>query len=425
MDIAITRCAARLGDNCGVFPLKSFLGTEFRSDCYNNRNGEVKEILRFGLDDTMHLQEIQKELDYYQKLTPTNFAEERAKFFECLKIQVPYNPEFEYNDKLEVEDYEEIKKTLKKQRGRDAIINAFLDVHLDVTDLMIAWKKNRYTNVSILSGQLFGSTKDFELSKAEKLYEKLIRLLPQDTRLYNDKQIAQHFKDEFKKRHLEGWRVEYNEANGGNVSIYEVDKKVVIRTGAVETKLGVECILAHELDGHAFQAFNAMADRRYDQWFLSYLGTERQYEGFATFVVINKLPISHINRELKHNLAFMIATAYAQRLSFWDTFQKMYQICADKNISFFAAYKAKRGFRVTSQPGCFQKENAYLLGALEVIGIVEEAQENYYRLSQGCFPLAALRHVSDKRPKWISIDNFNQDNIDYFKRSMMAIINSH
>jgi hypothetical protein len=372
----------------------------------------------------MHLQEIQKELDYYQKLTPTNFAEERAKFFECLKIQVPYNPVFEYNDKLEVEDYEEIKKTLKKQRGRDAIINLFLKVHLAVADLMIAWKKNKYTDVSILSGELFGSTKDFDLSRAEILYEKLKRLLPQNSEVYNDKQIAQKFKEEFKNRILKGWRIEYNEANGGNVSIYEVEKKVVIRTGAVESKLGVECILAHELDGHALQAFNAMADRRYGQWFLSYLGTERQYEGFATFVVINKLPISHINRELKHNLAFMIATAYAQRSSFWNTFQKMYQLCTDKYISFFAAYKSKRGFRDTSRPGCFQKENAYLLGALEVIRLVEEAQENFYKLSQGCFPLAALRHVSSKRPKWISIDNFNQDNIDYFKRSMMAIINS-
>ena len=372
----------------------------------------------------MYFKEIQKELDYYQKFTPTNFAGERAKFFECLKKQIPYNPVFEYNDKIEVEDYEEIKKTLKKQRSRDAIINAFLDVHLDVADLMIAWKKNKYTDVSILSGELFGSTKDFELSRAEKLYEKLIRLLPRDTEVYDDKQIAQKFNEEFKKRDLEGWRIEYNEANGGNVSIYEVEKKVVLRTGAVETKVGVECILAHELDGHALQAFNAMADRGYDQWFLSYLGTERQYEGFATFVVINRLSISHVNRELKHNLAFMIATAYAQRLSFWDTFQKMYQICADENISFFAAYKAKRGFRVTSQPGCFQKENAYLLGALEIIRLVEEAEDNFYKLSQGSFPLAALRYVSGKRPKWISIDNFNQDNIDHFKRSMMAIINS-
>ena len=43
-----------------------------------------------------------------------------------------------------------IKKTLKKQRGRDAIINAFLDVHMDVADLMIAWKKNRYKDQGLL-----------------------------------------------------------------------------------------------------------------------------------------------------------------------------------------------------------------------------------------------------------------------------------
>ena len=369
----------------------------------------------------MNFQVIQKELDYYQKLTPANFAEERAKFFKHLKIQVPYNPVFEYNDKLEVEDYEEIKKTLKKQRGRDAIINAFLKVHLSVADLMIAWKKNKYTEVSIISGELFGSTKDFDLNRAKKLFEKLHRLLPQSEKVYQDKQIGQKFLEEFKNRNLDDWRIEYNEANGGNVSIYESEKKVVIRTGAVETKSGVECILTHELDGHALQAFNAMADRCYGEWYLSYLGTERQYEGLATFVVINKLSISHVNRELKHNLALMIATAHAQRSSFWDTFQKMYQLCADKYISFFTAYKAKRGFWDTSRPGCFQKENAYLLGALEIIRLVEEAKENYYKLCQGCFPLAALRHVSGERPKWIGIDNFNQDNVDYFKRNMKAI----
>ena len=79
----------------------------------------------------------------------------------------------------------------------------------------------------------------------------------------------------------------------------------------------------------------------------------------------------------------------------------------------------------TNRPGCFQKENAYLLGALEVIRLVEEAKENYYKLSKGCFPLAALRHVSDKRPKWISIENFNQDNVEYFKRNMETIVTIH
>jgi len=36
----------------------------------------------------MNFQKILKELDYYHKLTPANFAEERANFFERMKIQV-------------------------------------------------------------------------------------------------------------------------------------------------------------------------------------------------------------------------------------------------------------------------------------------------------------------------------------------------
>jgi hypothetical protein len=66
-------------------------------------------------------------------------------------------------------------------------------VHLAVADLMIAWKKINYTDVSILSGELFGSTKDFDLNRAEKLFEKLRRLLPQSADIYRDKQIAKNF----------------------------------------------------------------------------------------------------------------------------------------------------------------------------------------------------------------------------------------
>jgi hypothetical protein len=79
--------------------------------------------------------------------------------------------------------------------------------------------------------------------------------------IYNDKQIRARLLEELKKRNLEGWVIEYNDANGGNVSIYETEKRVVIRTGVTETKLSLECVLSHELDGHAIQAFNAMANK--------------------------------------------------------------------------------------------------------------------------------------------------------------------
>ena len=75
---------------------------------------------------------IQTELDYYQKFSPVNFAEERTTFFECLKKNQPYNPLFRYNDRLDVKDYEEIKKSIKSKRGKDVIINAFLKIFLDL-----------------------------------------------------------------------------------------------------------------------------------------------------------------------------------------------------------------------------------------------------------------------------------------------------
>jgi hypothetical protein len=124
---------------------------------------------------------------------------------------------------------------------------------------------------------------------------------------------------------------------------------------------------------------------------------------------------------LEYNYALIIATAQAQRSSFYETYQWMYQLCGDKDFSFSAAYKVKRGFEDTAHPGCFQKENAYLLGALEILKLVETSKENYYRLLQGCFPLSAISYVSSKKPKWISIKKFNKDNQIYFENKMNAI----
>ena len=323
---------------------------------------------------------------------------------------------------MDVKDYEEIKITLTKEKGRDAIVDEFLNVYMHVVDMIIAWKTNNYQDISCSSGKLFGSFDDFDLLSAIRVYKSL-RVASQNAEdLYNDRQIGARFQKELKERNLAGWVIEYNAANGGNVSIYETEKRLVIRTGATETKLGLECAISHELDGHATQAFNAMANPSYSEWFLSYIGTERQYEGYATYIEINNLSIAHINSELESFLLLMIATALAQRSSFYEIYQEIYKMCEDRDFSYLAAYKAKRGFRDTAQAGCFQKENSYLLGAFENVKLVEENKENYYRLSQGCFPLSAIELISKKRPKWTIIKNFNKENLEYFKHTMKRIM---
>jgi hypothetical protein len=372
----------------------------------------------------MNFTKIQRDLDYYKKFIPVNFRDEREKFFEHINKTEPYNPQFIYHDKLEVRNYEAIKDSLMKDGGRDQITDEFIKVYVDVANIMIAWKQNDYENLSIISGKIFGSINRFDIGKTIREYKKLNVRAHESKGFYNDRQIGKKFLEEFKKRKLKDWFIEYHEASGGNVSIYESEKKVVIRTGATETRIGLECALTHELDGHAIQAFNAMSSTSHRKWLMSYLGTEKQYEGYATFVVINKLSIPHILSELEYNFALIIATSQARRLSFYETYQRIYELCSDKNFSFSAAYKAKRGFLDTAKPGCFQKENAYLLGALEIIKLVEESKENYYRLSQGCFPLSCVRHISSRRPQWISVTDFNKENLEYFKSKMDLIKNN-
>jgi len=370
----------------------------------------------------MNFTKIQTELDYYKKFKPINYTMERIKFFEQVEKNEPYNPKFNYPDKLRVSDYKDLKICLKKEMGKDGLVDEFLKIYLVVVDILIAWRKNSSEVLSNLSGKIFGSTALFDLEQTIKEYKKLDISAHSAAEVYSHQQIGKRFLEEFAKRKLEGWSIVYDETSGGNVSIYESQKKIVIKNGATATAAGLECAVTHELDGHAIQAFNAMSHKRHRSWLLSYLGTEKQYEGYATFVVVNNLSVPHILSELKHNFALIIATSLAQRLSFYETYQKMYDLCKDKNFSFSAAYKAKRGFHDTGQPGCFQKEISYLLGALEIIKLVEENKENYYKLAQGCFPLSAIKFIAGKKPRWESIKKFNQKNWQYFKNKLKPII---
>ena len=49
-------------------------------------------------------------------------------------------------------------------------------------------------------------------------------------------------------------------------------------------------------------------------------------------------------------------------------------------------------------------------------------KENYYRLPQGCFPLSIIKPITNKRPKWISVKDFDKENLEYFKNKMNRIM---
>ena len=367
------------------------------------------------------LDHIQKVLDYYRKFIPVNFSEERDTFFTKVGRGGSYNPLFVYQDPLGAGDYREIGRTLKSNLGSDPLVDRFLEVYIRLTDLYTAWKDDAYETVSAIGEELFGSTKILDAAGAVRVYHEIQNRDQEPGQRLDHRQIGAGFQREFAARGLKGWRVEFKRAVGGNVSIYETEKKVVIRTGAKDSRIGLESVICHELDGHLQQALNAMADTRYGPWLLSYLGTERQYEGYATFVEINNLTVPHINSEVEKGILLMLATAVAEQASFFDTYREIVGLCQDRDFSFMAAVKAKRGFRQTVRPGCFQKEYSYMLGAWDVIRLVEEDRSNYFRLSRGCFPLSALPFVSAEKPMWTGVSGFNRANWQYFKDLMLQI----
>ncbi len=368
---------------------------------------------------------IQKELDYYQKFIPLNYESEKDAFFQKQKKGIPYNPVFEYQDPLTVKNYHEIRVFLVNSKGADRIINHFLDRYVLVTDLMIAWKEDNYPGMTQLSGTLFGSYCQLDLPKAVERYKRVVSLdHSTQENLYCDEEIGCFFLKYFSQMGLSGWSIEYPITSGSEVSIYELEKKVVIRKGTVAGQAGLERIICHEIVGHAFQAFNAMeTGHPYTDWLTTYLGTETQYEGWAVFTEVNNLKQHHIIPIIRRYLFFMIATAMASELSFDKVYSRLFELSSDQEFSFFAAAKAKRGFSDTSVHGCFQKENSYLTGALMVIDLVRKNLENLNKLSLGVFPFTALNDIqAQDEPAWASVKQVNHANIEFFINTLNGCI---
>ncbi len=90
----------------------------------------------------MNFTKIQRELDYYKKFTPINYTGERIKFFEHVKKNEPYNPEFNYPDKLSVSDYKDFRVCLKKEMGKKE--NSYLLSAMEIIKLVEESKENYY-----------------------------------------------------------------------------------------------------------------------------------------------------------------------------------------------------------------------------------------------------------------------------------------
>jgi hypothetical protein len=68
-------------------------------------------------------------------------------------------------------------------------------------------------------------------------------------------------------------------------------------------------------------------------------------------------------------------------------------LTGDQDLSFLASCRAKRGFRDSAFPGCFQKENSYLYGLFLVLEQLFENPENLRKIASLKFSFSAIEYI--------------------------------
>jgi hypothetical protein len=373
---------------------------------------EERKNLLFTLNSIM-IEQIHNHLDYYEKFIPTNYSEEKQKFFNALKKKRKHNPQFAYaDDSTSIFKYLRIKKDLNRirKKQKDKIIAQFINTYQQVADILIAWRENNYRGVTEKSGKLFGSYKQVNLDKVREVYKQLKYDYSKEySPLLDAEETGKIFLDELKKDGLKNWQVKYQADLPSEIMIFESRKTIVIKSDVKMTKEKLTRFMHHEIKGHTYQTMNALtASQKYYDWYLGYIGTEPQYQGLALFTIINNLSMKHTADTIARYLLFILANGLAATKSFYDVYQEIYKISGSKDFAWLTALRSKRGWRDTSKSGCFQKDNSYILGCLKVIQAVKKDKNNYTKLLQGSFPLSALPYVTRKTVKWKSVDSINE-----------------
>jgi hypothetical protein len=375
----------------------------------------------------MTIQKINKELDYYEKLQALNYNEERKRFFKAVENGVEYNPQFRYRDDNNLEKYLALKRIISNFRGEDPLINEYINIFEKVTDLMISWQKDNYEEITEISGDLFGSYKDLDYKKVLAVYQALdSKYFNQPLRLYKGKKVYKEFERALNKEGLDGWTIEFNEAMPGGVAIYELDKKIFLKKTVTYNEIKLSQTIAHEIKGHAYQAFNAELphNQKYRDWLIGYLGTEKQYEGLAIFTEINHQKEKYIAATLHFYILMLLANIKAVNSTFFEIFSWLSQYTEDSDIAYNMTIRTKRGFRDTSKRGCFQKENAYIFGCYEIAKLVKTDIKNYNKIIQGIFPLSVIEYIKDTEVKWVGIEELNWQGIEFFIKYFEEILNN-
>lgn len=309
-----------------------------------------------------------------QNLTPTNLAEEKQRFFDQ---DCKYNPQFKYQKLITTN------KLCKYGLPKPEFI--------ELAKELFARALHRRTREEInqMEGRVI-DRKKATIMVNEFLDKNNLNNSIRVVWIKNHLSKASQYQDELRLRH----------------EIVEAENKFL-------------ALLFHELGTHAIRRLNYVQQpfykKKQELGFEEYLPTE---EGLASFhsLLARQFKIDH-----SHAWLYMM-TAYAQKHSFVETYNKAFEFYHNSEESWRAAAKLKRGLYDTSQGGGFTKGIIYLEGMKKVWGWLEKYNYDLSGLYLGKISTNDVAQAKRMNPEFnVHLPHFYLDSPEKYVQSIKEI----
>ena len=290
--------------------------------------------------------------------TPTNRDAEKVRVLGAYDVNETYEPSFTYPPAppFPVRQWIQLFTRLDLTNALHRVYNELIQQQLRAIHRV---RSHDAETIALSTSDVYGIPDSELLNFASKVVSYPAAAAPEEATLSADdaRRVAEQRLEEFKL----SWDVELSTALLARLMTDSLTRRVVIRADATWSRGELNALIAHEIDTHVFRAENGSRQPLsiFATGLPSYLNTE---EGLAVWM---ELPF-HQGRVPKRVGLRVLACEWARA----DGFFKVFRQCADathnREMSFDAAARVKRGFLDASAKGAHMKDIAYLRGIAQV-----------------------------------------------------------
>lgn len=304
-------------------------------------------------------QEILRRYSYLRKrialnnvtLTPTNYLDEKRRFFS----QTNYDPQYEYQftapriSELEIVELQKNTEQLNLPEDLKTYVISCIDEFIRYFRVRNTVGQPEYiANISSLMPTL-------DIAELEpELKTHICQTDP--GQLINAEEIKLVFEQKLHDYHINQYPVTIDNRSPDIIRVSK--SKIIIGSNVRRTLLDVDRLIVHEIESHLFQNLNHQPDA-YILDIISYHDQHLYTEGLAVY---NETACGLLTPRSFSNYYYRYQAAKLNALSFHEIYLYLIDQQVPQDQAFDIVYRLKRGMADTSQPGGLLKDSLYILG---------------------------------------------------------------